>query len=111
MREVLDERARLQRMLDFEVALGARAGGSRASFRRMPSITSPARHTPSATISRCLGKKRPPAGNIAIPLIAALTAEVAKTDPTAAATCTGARPARTSSIPRSCSISVRRSML
>src|SRR5450631_3669894 len=62
MRAILDDRARLQRMLDFEAALTR----AQAAMGVVPA---------SAV-----------AGNLAVPLINALTAEVAKTD-AAAASC------------------------
>ena len=84
MREVLDERARLQRMLDFEVALaraegaiGSYAGAGHRSHRER-------RRARNATISKRLGEEAVIAGNMAIPLVAALTAEVAKADAIAA---------------------------
>jgi 3-carboxy-cis,cis-muconate cycloisomerase len=83
MRDVLDDRARLQRMLDFEVAL-ARA---EAALGIVPALAIDA----IATAARAerydlatLGQEAVVSGNIAIPLIQALTAEVAKADPTAA---------------------------
>jgi 3-carboxy-cis,cis-muconate cycloisomerase len=83
MRDVLDDRARLQRMLDFEVAL-ARA---EAALGIVPALAIDA----IAKAARAelydlatLGQEAVVSGNIAIPLIQALTAEVAKADPTAA---------------------------
>ncbi len=83
MRAVLDDRARLQRMLDFEVAL-ARA---EAAVGVVPALAT----DPIAAAARAdrydlktLGEEAVAAGNIAIPLINALTAEVAKTDAAAA---------------------------
>jgi 3-carboxy-cis,cis-muconate cycloisomerase len=83
MRAILDDRARLQRMLDFEVTL-ARA---EAAVGVIPALAI----DPIATAARAehfdvaaLGEAAIPAGNVAIPLIAALTAEVAKTDHVAA---------------------------
>jgi 3-carboxy-cis,cis-muconate cycloisomerase len=83
MRAVLDDRARLQRMLDFEAAL-ARA---EAAVGAIPaSATEPIANAAKAERYdlKALGEEAVTAGNIAIPLINALTAEVAKTDATAA---------------------------
>jgi 3-carboxy-cis,cis-muconate cycloisomerase len=83
MRDVLDDRARLQRMLDFEVAL-ARA---EAALGIVPALAIDA-IAKAARAERydlaTLGQEAVVCGNIAIPLIQALTAEVAKADPTAA---------------------------
>ncbi len=83
MRSILDDRARLQRMLDFEVAL-ARA---EAAVGAIPALAT----EPIATAARAerydikaLGEAARAAGNIAVPLIEALAAEVAKTDAAAA---------------------------
>ena len=109
MRAILDDRARLQRMLDFEVAL-ARA---QAALGVVPALAidpiAKAAHAERYDIE-ALGEAAVAAGNVAIPLIKALTAEVAKTDARPPATCIGAPPARTSSTPRWCSNCARRSM-
>src|SRR5262245_19887600 len=83
MRAVLDDRARLQRMLDFIVAL-ARA---EAAIGIVPALAS----DQIANVAKAerydlkvLGEEAVAAGNIATPLISALTAEVAKTDAAAA---------------------------
>jgi 3-carboxy-cis,cis-muconate cycloisomerase len=83
MRAILDDRARLQRMLDFEATL-ARA---EAAVGVIPATAI----EPIANAARAerydiaaLGEAAVAAGNVAIPLIGALTAEVAKTDRTAA---------------------------
>jgi 3-carboxy-cis,cis-muconate cycloisomerase len=83
MRAILDDRARLQRMLDFEATL-ARA---EVAVSVIPSTAL----DPIAKAARAelydigaLGEAAVAAGNVAIPLISALTAEVAKTDPVAA---------------------------
>ncbi len=77
MRAVLDDRARIQRMLDFESAL-VRAEAAVG--------TVPAGHA-STIAEACqaklydlaaLGRAAIPAGNLAVPLVTALTAEVAK---------------------------------
>jgi 3-carboxy-cis,cis-muconate cycloisomerase len=83
MRAVLDDRARLQRMLDFIVAL-ARA---EAAVGIVPALASD-QIANAAKAERydvnALGEEAVAAGNIATPLINALTAEVAKTDAAAA---------------------------
>jgi 3-carboxy-cis,cis-muconate cycloisomerase len=83
MRAILDDRARLQRMLDFEVAL-ARA---EAAIGVIPALASD-QIANAAKAERydvkALGEEAVASGNIAIPLINALTAEVAKTDAAAA---------------------------
>ncbi|MEA2965517.1 MAG: 3-carboxy-cis,cis-muconate cycloisomerase, partial [Alphaproteobacteria bacterium] len=83
MRAILDDRARLQRMLDFETAL-ARA---EAQVGIVPALAVE-RIAEAARADRydlaALGAAAAAAGNIAIPLINALTAEVAKTDAAAA---------------------------
>jgi 3-carboxy-cis,cis-muconate cycloisomerase len=83
MRGVLDDRARLQRMLDFEVAL-ARA---EAAVGIVPALVV----DPIANAARAeqydlasLAQAAVVAGNIVIPLIEALTAQVGKSDATAA---------------------------
>jgi 3-carboxy-cis,cis-muconate cycloisomerase len=84
MRAILDDRARLQRMLDFEVAL-ARA---QAAVGVIPPLASDriaaAAHAERFDV-RALGAEAVTAGNIAVPLVNALAAEVAKADATAAA--------------------------
>ncbi len=83
MRGVLDDRARLQRMLDFEVAL-ARA---EAAVGIVPALVV----DPIANAARAeqydlasLAQAAVVAGNIVIPLIEALTTQVGKSDATAA---------------------------
>jgi 3-carboxy-cis,cis-muconate cycloisomerase len=83
MRAVLDDRARLQRMLDFIVAL-ARA---EAAVGVVPALASD--QIANAAKAEyydlnALGEEAIAAGNIATALINAVTAEVAKTDATAA---------------------------
>jgi 3-carboxy-cis,cis-muconate cycloisomerase len=85
MRSIMDDRARLQRMLDFEAAL-ARA---QAAVGVVPTLAL----DPIALACRAelydiaaLGEAAAAAGNLAGPVIEALTAEVAKTD-AAAASC------------------------
>jgi 3-carboxy-cis,cis-muconate cycloisomerase len=83
MREIVDDRARLQRMLDFEHAL-ARA---EAALNVIPADAA----KPVGAACRAelfdvaaIGEAAVKAGNVAIPLVKALTAEVAKTDARAA---------------------------
>jgi 3-carboxy-cis,cis-muconate cycloisomerase len=83
MRAILDDRARVQRMLDVEVAL-ARA---EAAVGIVPALAV----DPIAAAGQAehydlvaLGAAAARAGSIAIPLVKALTAEVAKTDASAA---------------------------
>src|ERR1700716_4235713 len=83
MRAILDDRARLQRMLDFEVALArAEAAGGIVPARAIDRIAEAARAERYDLTA--LGEAAVAAGNIAIPLINALTVEVAKSDATAA---------------------------
>ena len=109
MRAILDDRARLQRMLDFEVAL-ARA---EAAVGIVPALAID-RIAEAARAERYdltpLGEAAVAAGNIAIPLINALTVEVAKSDATSAGYVHWGRPARMSSTTRSCSSCARQSM-
>jgi 3-carboxy-cis,cis-muconate cycloisomerase len=84
MRAILDDRARLQRMLDFEAALTraeAAIGVIPASAVDAIVAACKAEHYDIAA----LGEAAAAAGNLASPLIAALAAEVAKTDAQAAA--------------------------
>jgi 3-carboxy-cis,cis-muconate cycloisomerase len=83
MREILADRARVQRMLDFEVALArAQAALGMVPVHAIDAIASAARAEQFDLAT--LGQEAALAGNVAIPLIAALTAVVAKADPTAA---------------------------
>jgi 3-carboxy-cis,cis-muconate cycloisomerase len=83
MGAVVDERARLQRMLDFEAAL-ARA---EAALGVIPAEAAPAIagacHADRYDMA-AIGNDAVASGNIAIPLVKALTAEVAKADAEAA---------------------------
>ncbi|HVX98431.1 MAG TPA: 3-carboxy-cis,cis-muconate cycloisomerase [Pseudorhodoplanes sp.] len=83
MRALLDDRVRLQRMLDVEAAL-ARAesalGIIPASAARTIAEACKADHFDLASIAAA----GPASGNIAIPLVQALTAQVKKADPVAA---------------------------
>jgi 3-carboxy-cis,cis-muconate cycloisomerase len=83
MRAILDDRARVQRMLDFEVAL-ARA---EAALGIVPVLASDQIANAARAERYDVGSLADAAvsvGNIADPLIEALAAEVAKTDATAA---------------------------
>lgn len=83
MRAVVDDRARLQRMLDFEAAL-ARAEGALGVIpaTAVPPIVEACRAERFDIAA--IGEEAVAAGNVAIPLIKALTAEVAKSDGEAA---------------------------
>jgi 3-carboxy-cis,cis-muconate cycloisomerase len=83
MRAILDDRARLQRMLDFEAALTraeAAVGAVPASVADPIAAACKAEHYDLAA----LGAAAAAAGNLVTPLVKALTAEVAKTDAQAA---------------------------
>jgi 3-carboxy-cis,cis-muconate cycloisomerase len=83
MRGVLDDRARLQRMLDFIVAL-ARA---EAAIGIVPALASDQIANAAKAErydAKALGEEAVAAGNVALPLIKALAAEVTKADATAA---------------------------
>jgi 3-carboxy-cis,cis-muconate cycloisomerase len=83
MRTIVNDRARLQRMLDFEVTL-ARA---QAALGVIPALaTDPIAKAGNAERYdiAALGEEAVAVGNVAIPLIKALTAEVAKIDVAAA---------------------------
>src|SRR5690349_23646781 len=83
MRAIVDDRARLQRMLDFEAALArAEAAVGVIPHEVIDAIAA------AAKIERfdlaAIANAAPAAGNVLIPLVAALTAEVAKTNAEAA---------------------------
>jgi len=83
MRAIVDDRARLQRMLDFEAALArAEAAVGVIPHEAIDAIAA------AAKIERfdlaAIANAAPAAGNILIPLVAALTAEVAKQNKDAA---------------------------
>ena len=83
MRALFDDRARLQRMLDVEAAL-ARAEGA-LGIIPASAVEPIARACRAALYDLTkLGEAAVAAGNVAIPLVKALTAEVAKSDPDAA---------------------------
>lgn len=83
MRAILDDRARLQRMLDFEAAL---ARGEAALGIIPRAAAAPIVHACRAELYDlvALAEAAVPAGNIAIPLVKALTSEVQRNDPDAA---------------------------
>jgi 3-carboxy-cis,cis-muconate cycloisomerase len=83
MRAVVDDRARLQRMLDFEAAL-ARAEAAVAAIPASAVEPIVAACRAELYDLAALGEEAVAAGNVAIPLVKALTAEVAKSDPEAA---------------------------
>jgi len=83
MRAIVDDRARLQRMLDFEAALArAEAAVGVIPHEAIDAIAA------AAKIERfdlaAIANAAPAAGNILVPLVAALTAEVAKQNKDAA---------------------------
>lgn len=83
MRALLSDSARLQRMLDVEAAL-ARAESAVSVIP--PEAAEPIARCCAADLFDCaaLGEAAASAGNLAIPLVKALTAEVAKSDAKAA---------------------------
>jgi len=83
MRAIVDDRARLQRMLDFEAAL-ARAEAAVAVIPAscIEPITEAARA--ERYDPRAIGEEAVGTGDLATPMIKALAAEVAKSDPDAA---------------------------
>jgi 3-carboxy-cis,cis-muconate cycloisomerase len=83
MRAILDDRARVQRMLDVIVAL-ARAEAAVGVIPALATDQIAAAARAERYDLQALGEEAVTAGNIAIPLINALTAEVAKTDAAAA---------------------------
>jgi 3-carboxy-cis,cis-muconate cycloisomerase len=83
MRAIVDDRARLQRMLDFEAAL-ARAEAAVAAIPASAVEPIVAACRAELYDLAALGEEAVAAGNVAIPLVKALTAEVAKSDPEAA---------------------------
>src|SRR6266851_4696005 len=83
MRAIVDDRARLQRMLDFEVAL-ARAQAAVGIIPALATDAIAAAASAERYDIKALGEEAITFGNVAIPLIRALSAEVAKTDAAAA---------------------------
>src|ERR1700681_4529604 len=83
MRAVVDDRARLQRMLDFEAALArAEAAGGVIPHEAVDPIAGAAKAERYDIAA--MAAPAPAAGNILVPLVAALTAEVAKENADAA---------------------------
>jgi 3-carboxy-cis,cis-muconate cycloisomerase len=83
MRSITADDARLQRMLDVEAALArAEATATVIPQSAVPAITDACRAERYDIAA--LGEAAVAAGNVAIPLVKALTAEVAKADPKAA---------------------------
>ncbi len=83
MRAIVDDRARLQRMLDFEAALTrAEAALGVIPASAVDPIVAACRAERYDIAA--LGEAAAAAGDVAAPLIAALTADVAKSDPAAA---------------------------
>jgi 3-carboxy-cis,cis-muconate cycloisomerase len=85
MRAIVDDRARLQRMLDFEAALTRAAAAVGAVPASVVDPIAAACRAERYDIA-ALGEAAAAAGNLVGPLVKALTAEVAKTD-AAAASC------------------------
>src|SRR5205085_354451 len=83
MREIFSDRARLQGMLDFEAAL-ARAEVHCGVIPRGADAAIAAGCRAEAFDVHALADAASPAGNLAIPLVKALTAEVARHDAAAA---------------------------
>ncbi|HEY0566747.1 MAG TPA: 3-carboxy-cis,cis-muconate cycloisomerase [Xanthobacteraceae bacterium] len=83
MRAILDDRSRLQRMLDFEAAL-ARAEATLGIIPQAAAGPIAAACEAALFDLVALAEASVPAGNIAIPLVKALTAQVQKHDPEAA---------------------------
>jgi 3-carboxy-cis,cis-muconate cycloisomerase len=83
VRAILDDRARLQRMLDFEAALARAEAGLGVIPAQSAEPIAQACRADRYDIAG-IGLDAVAAGNVAIPLVKALTAEVAKTDPQAA---------------------------
>lgn len=83
MQAVFSDQARVQGMLDFEAALArAEARAGVIPSRAAAAIES---HCRAASLDlETLGRAAAPAGNLAIPLVKALTAQVARTSPEAA---------------------------
>ena len=83
MRAIVDDRARLQRMLDFEAALAkAQAGAGVIPAKAADAIVAACKA--ERFDSGKIAEDAVAAGNIAIPLVKLLTAEVAKADKAAA---------------------------
>jgi 3-carboxy-cis,cis-muconate cycloisomerase len=82
MRAVCDDRASLQNMLDFETAL-ARAGAAAGVIPQAAAAAIAAACNAESFDLAALAEAATRSGNLAIPLVKALTASVAKADPEA----------------------------
>jgi hypothetical protein len=108
MRALLADRERLQRMLDGEAALArAEAAAGVIPQQAVAAIAAACRVDHYDLVA--LGEAAVDAGNVAIPLVKALTAEVANRTRRRRAMSIGRRPARTLSTPRWCSTCAPRS--
>ncbi len=83
MRAIVDDRARLQRMLDFEAALARAEAGAGIIPAKAPESIAAACKADRFDLGR-IAEDAVAAGNVAIPLVKMLTAEVAKSDKEAA---------------------------
>jgi 3-carboxy-cis,cis-muconate cycloisomerase len=83
MRAALADAARVQRMLDIEAALARAEAAVGVIPSRAAAVIGGACRAERYDVA-ALGEAARAAGNVAIPLVRALTAEVAKTDPAAA---------------------------
>jgi 3-carboxy-cis,cis-muconate cycloisomerase len=83
MRAVTDDRARLQRMLDFEAALAKAEAAAGVIPAKAAAPIAQSCRAERFDLGK-IGEDAVAAGNIAIPLVKALTAEVAKSDAEAA---------------------------
>ena len=84
MRAVCDDATTLQHMLDFEAALARAEAATRRDSRRAPSSRSRRPARPKSFDIAALAEAATRSGNLAIPLVKALTADVAKADAEAA---------------------------
>src|SRR5688572_23553455 len=83
MRAVVDDKARLQRMLDFEAALAKAEADAGVIPAKAAGLIAAACRADRYDLGQ-IAEDAVAAGNIAIPLVKMLTAEVAKTDREAA---------------------------
>ena len=109
MRAIMSDRARLQRMLDFEAALArAEAAVGVITATSAAAIGDACDAALYDIVS--LVEAQAPSGNITVAVVDALTQQVATRDQAAANFVHGAPPARMSSTPRWCLNSAPRSM-
>ena len=94
MRAVCDDLTYLQHMLDFEAAL-ARAEAATGVIPASAADTIAKSCRAESFDLAALAEAATRSGNLAIPLVKALTADVARPTPMRRAMCTGAPPART----------------